>query len=189
VPTHSDHEAQARRRRSCLPTSKIAPEGEDAAHLESGAGQAGIPDEHRSLTATTRPRCRWKYLETLKGKRDGKLICHAISPTPGRRRQDDYHGGLGDALNHIGKRAAICCASPRWPGIRDEGWRRRRRLRAGGPMEDINLHFPGTSAPSRLQTILLAAMIDNHIHTATSSVRPAPHRLEACGGHERRGVA
>jgi formate--tetrahydrofolate ligase len=73
--------------------------------------------------------------------------------------------GLGDALNHIGKRAVICLREPSLGplfGVKGGA--------AGGgyaqvvPMEDINLHFTGDFGAIQLANNLLAAMIDNHVH-------------------------
>jgi formate--tetrahydrofolate ligase len=47
--------------------------------------------------------------------RDGKLVLvTAISPTPAGEGKTTTTVGLGDALNRIGKRASLRCASPRW---------------------------------------------------------------------------
>ena len=97
---------------------------------------------------------------------DGKLILvTAISPTPAGEGKTTTTVGLGDALNHIGKRAVICLREPSLgPVFGMKGGA------AGGcqaqviPMEDINLHFTGDFNAIALANNLLAAMIDNHIH-------------------------
>ena len=104
----------------------------------------GIAEEHLEPYGHYKAKVSLKYLATLKGKKDGKLILvTAMTPTPAGEGKTTTTVGLGDALNH-----------------RQEG---RDRLRepslgpvfgvkggaAGGgyaqvvPMEDINLHFTG----------------------------------------------
>src|SRR4029079_7015802 len=107
-----------------------------------------------------------KYLDTLKSKKDGKLILvTAISPTPAGEGKTTTTVGLGDALNHIGKKAMICLREPSLgPVFGVKGGA------AGGgyaqivPMEDINLHFTGDFGAIQLANNLLAAMLDNHIN-------------------------
>ena len=73
--------------------------------------------------------------------------------------------GLGDALNHIGKKAVICLREPSLGPV----FGMKGGAAGGGyaqvvPMEDINLHFTGDFNAIALANNLLAALIDNHIH-------------------------
>jgi len=126
----------------------------------------GIAEEHLEPYGHTKAKVSLKYLETLKGKKNGKLILvTAMTPTPAGEGKTTTTVGLGDALNHIGKKAMICLREPSLGpvfGIKGGA--------AGGgyaqvvPMEDINLHFTGDFSAIGLANNLLAAMIDNHIH-------------------------
>ncbi len=106
------------------------------------------------------------YIDSLRDRPDGKLILvTAISPTPAGEGKTTTTVGLGDALNHIGKRAIICLREPAMgPVFGVKGGA------AGGgysqivPMEEINLHFTGDFSAIALAHNLLAALIDNHIH-------------------------
>jgi formate--tetrahydrofolate ligase len=126
----------------------------------------GIADEHLEPFGHYKAKISLKYLDTLKGKKDGKLILvTAISPTPAGEGKTTTTVGLGDALNHIGKKALICLREPSLgPVFGVKGGA------AGGgyaqivPMEDINLHFTGDFSAIALANNLLAAMIDNHIN-------------------------
>jgi len=126
----------------------------------------GIGEEHLEPYGHYKAKVSLKYLETLKGKKDGKLVLvTAISPTPAGEGKTTTTVGLGDALNHIGKRAMICLREPSLgPVFGVKGGA------AGGgyaqivPMEDINLHFTGDFGAIQLANNLLAAMIDNHIN-------------------------
>src|SRR5215213_3853892 len=140
-----------------------------AAKMQRIAGVAkeklGIGEEHLEPYGHYKAKISLKYLETLKSKKDGKLILvTAISPTPAGEGKTTTTVGLGDALNHIGKKAIICLREPSLgPVFGVKGGA------AGGgyaqivPMEDINLHFTGDFGAIQLANNLLAAMLDNHI--------------------------
>src|SRR3979411_2140715 len=125
----------------------------------------GIGEEHLEPYGHYKAKVSLKYLETLKGKKDGKLVLvTAISPTPAGEGKTTNTVGLGGALNHIGKKAIICLREPSLgPVFGVKGGA------AGGgyaqivPMEDINLHFTGDFGAIQLANNLLAALIDNHI--------------------------
>jgi formate--tetrahydrofolate ligase len=125
----------------------------------------GIADEHLEPYGHYKAKISLKYLDSLKSKKNGKLILvTAISPTPAGEGKTTTTVGLGDALNHIGKKAMICLREPSLgPVFGVKGGA------AGGgyaqivPMEDINLHFTGDFGAIQLANNLLAAMIDNHI--------------------------
>jgi formate--tetrahydrofolate ligase len=125
----------------------------------------GISEEHLEPYGHYKAKISLKFLDSLKGKKDGKLILvTAISPTPAGEGKTTTTVGLGDALNHIGKKAIICLREPSLgPVFGVKGGA------AGGgyaqivPMEDINLHFTGDFGAIQLANNLLAALIDNHI--------------------------
>ena len=130
------------------------------------AANLGIPEESIEPYGHYKGKISLDYLDTLKGKPDGKLILvTAISPTPAGEGKTTTTVGLGDALNRIGKKAGICLREPSLgPVFGVKGGA------AGGghaqivPMEDINLHFTGDFSAIALANNLLAAMIDNHIN-------------------------
>jgi formate--tetrahydrofolate ligase len=125
----------------------------------------GISEEHLEPYGHYKAKVSLKYLDTLQGKKDGKLVLvTAISPTPAGEGKTTTTVGLGDALNHIGKKAVICLREPSLgPVFGVKGGA------AGGghaqvvPMEDINLHFTGDFGAIQLANNLLAALIDNHV--------------------------
>ncbi len=129
------------------------------------AERLGIAEDHLEPYGHYKAKISLKYLDTLKSKKDGKLILvTAISPTPAGEGKTTTTVGLGDALNHIGKKAVICLREPSLgPVFGVKGGA------AGGghaqvvPMEDINLHFTGDFNAIGLANNLLAAMLDNHI--------------------------
>src|SRR5919106_340209 len=126
----------------------------------------GIAEEHLEPYGHYKAKVSLKYLETLKSKKDGKLILvTAISPTPAGEGKTTTTVGLGDALNHIGKKAIICLREPSLgPVFGVKGGAAGGGYTQVVPMEDINLHFTGDFAAIALANNLLAAMLDNHIN-------------------------
>lgn len=130
----------------------------------------GIPEEELEPFGHYKAKVSLAYLDKLKDKKDGKLILvTAISPTPAGEGKTTTTVGLGDGLNHIGKKAMICLREPSLGpvfgvkgGAAGGGWAQIV------PMEDINLHFTGDFSAIALANNLLAAMIDNHVHHGNS---------------------
>jgi formate--tetrahydrofolate ligase len=126
----------------------------------------GIGEEHLDPYGHYKAKVSLKYLDSLKGKKDGKLVLvTAISPTPAGEGKTTTTVGLGDALNHIGKKAVICLREPSLGPV----FGMKGGAAGGGyaqvvPMEDINLHFTGDFGAIQLANNLLAALIDNHIN-------------------------
>ncbi len=107
-----------------------------------------------------------EFIKAQADKEDGKLILvTAINPTPAGEGKTTTTVGLGDGLNAIGKKAAICIREASLgPCFGMKGGA------AGGgyaqviPMEDMNLHFTGDFHAITSAHNLLSAMIDNHIY-------------------------
>jgi formate--tetrahydrofolate ligase len=139
--------------------AKAKPIGEIAAKL-------GIPTSAIEPYGHYKAKIGLDYVNSLGSKPDGKLILvTAISPTPAGEGKTTTTVGLGDALNHIGKKAIICLREPSLGPV----FGMKGGAAGGGfaqviPMEDINLHFTGDFGAIQLANNLLAAMIDNHIH-------------------------
>ncbi len=125
----------------------------------------GIAEEHLEPYGHYKAKVSLKYLDTLKGRKDGKLILvTAMTPTPAGEGKTTTTVGLGDALNHIGKKAAICLREPSLgPVFGVKGGAAGGGYAQVVPMEDINLHFTGDFSAIALANNLLAAMLDNHI--------------------------
>src|SRR5260370_5737580 len=106
------------------------------------------------------------FIKTLEGRPDGKLILvSAITPTPAGEGKTTTTVGLGDALNHIGKKAAICLREPSLgPCFGMKGGAAGGGYAQVVPMEDINLHFTGDFHAIGAANNLLAALVDNHIY-------------------------
>ncbi|SFE57400.1 Formate-tetrahydrofolate ligase [Sulfitobacter brevis] len=106
------------------------------------------------------------FIDSVQGNPNGKLILvTAINPTPAGEGKTTTTVGLGDGLNRIGKKAAVCIREASLgPNFGMKGGA------AGGgyaqivPMEEMNLHFTGDFHAITSAHNLLSAMIDNHIY-------------------------
>jgi len=125
----------------------------------------GIGEEHLEPYGHYKAKISLKYLDSLQGKKDGKLVLvTAISPTPAGEGKTTTTVGLGDALNHIGKKAVICLREPSLgPVFGVKGGAAGGGYAQVVPMEDINLHFTGDFGAIQLANNLLSALIDNHV--------------------------
>jgi formate--tetrahydrofolate ligase len=126
----------------------------------------GIADEHIIPYGHFKAKLALPYVESLAGRPLGKLVLvTAISPTPAGEGKTTTTVGLGDALNHIGKKAIIALREPSLGPV----FGMKGGATGGGyaqvvPMDDINLHFTGDFHAIALANNLLAATLDNHIH-------------------------
>lgn len=138
--------------------------------IETVAEKLGIPGSALAQYGTDKAKLSLDFVDSVKTRADGKLILvTAVNPTPAGEGKTTTTVGLGDGLNRIGKRAAICIREPSLgPCFGMKGGA------AGGghaqvvPMEDINLHFTGDFHAITSAHNLLAAMIDNHIYWGNS---------------------
>jgi formate--tetrahydrofolate ligase len=130
------------------------------------AAKVGIPADALVPYGTTKAKVSFSYINTLKDKKDGKLILvTAISPTPAGEGKTTTTVGLGDGLNRIGKKAMMCLREPSLgPCFGVKGGAAGGGYAQVVPMEDINLHFTGDFHAITSAHNLLSAMIDNHIY-------------------------
>jgi formate--tetrahydrofolate ligase len=126
----------------------------------------GIAAEHVLPFGHHKAKLALPFVRSLEGRPEGKLVLvTAISPTPAGEGKTTTTVGLGDALNHIGKRALIALREPSLGPV----FGLKGGATGGGraqvvPMEDINLHFNGDFHAVAAAHNLLAATLDNHIH-------------------------
>jgi len=144
---------------------EIAREAKMQPITEVGA-KLGIPSEQLMQYGPSKAKMSFDYLDSLKGKPDGKLILvTAISPTPAGEGKTTTTVGLGDGLNRIGKKAMIALREPSLgPCFGVKGGAAGGGYAQVVPMEDINLHFTGDFHAITSAHNLLSALIDNHIY-------------------------
>ena len=144
---------------------EIAREAKKKPIQEIGA-KLGIASEHLLPYGHDKAKISESFIKSLEGKADGKLILvTAINPTPAGEGKTTTTVGLGDGLNRIGKKAAICLREPSLgPCFGVKGGAAGGGYAQVVPMEDINLHFTGGFHAIGVANNLLAALVDNHIH-------------------------
>ncbi|WP_028954670.1 formate--tetrahydrofolate ligase [Sulfitobacter sp. 20_GPM-1509m] len=144
---------------------QIAREANKLKIQEIGA-KLGIPEDDLLPYGHDKAKVSQSFINGVQGRANGKLILvTAINPTPAGEGKTTTTVGLGDGLNRIGKKAAICIREASLgPNFGMKGGA------AGGgraqivPMEDMNLHFTGDFHAITSAHALLSAMIDNHIY-------------------------
>jgi len=110
------------------------------------------------------------YLNKVQPRPNAKLILvTAITPTTAGEGKTTTTVGLGDALNHIGKKTIVCLREPSLgPCFGVKGGAAGGGYAQVVPMEDINLHFTGDFHAIGVANNLLAALVDNHIYWGNS---------------------
>ncbi len=133
---------------------------------EVAEAKLGLPRSALEPYGRYKAKISLNHLCKLGDRPDGKLILMtAITPTPAGEGKTTTTVGLGDALNHLGKRAAICLREPSLgPCFGVKGGAAGGGFAQVVPMEEINLHFTGDLHAIGAANNLLAALIDNHIY-------------------------
>ncbi len=148
---------------------EIAREANKKPIQEIGA-KLDIPSEHLLPYGHDKAKVSADFIAAQRSKSDGKLILvTAINPTPAGEGKTTTTVGLGDGLNRIGKKAAICIREASLgPCFGMKGGAAGGGYAQVVPMEEMNLHFTGDFHAITSAHNLLSAMIDNHIHWGNS---------------------
>jgi len=126
----------------------------------------GIPSDHLLPYGHDKAKVSQDFINSVQDRPDGKLILvTAINPTPAGEGKTTTTVGLGDGLNAIGKKAAICIREASLgPNFGMKGGAAGGGYAQVVPMEEMNLHFTGDFHAITSAHNLLSAMIDNHIY-------------------------
>ncbi len=126
----------------------------------------GIGPEHLLPFGHDKAKVSEEFIRSVQGNKDGHLILvTAMTPTPAGEGKTTTTVGLGDGLNAIGKKAAICIREASLgPCFGMKGGAAGGGYAQVVPMEDMNLHFTGDFHAITSAHNLLSAMIDNHIY-------------------------
>jgi formate--tetrahydrofolate ligase len=131
------------------------------------ARELGLRDDEIEPYGSTKAKITLAAIERLEAERPrGKyVVVTAISPTPLGEGKSTTTVGLGQGLNKIGRKAAVCIRQPSLGpvfgikgGAAGGGWSQVI------PMEDFNLHLTGDVHAIGAAHNLAAAFLDNHIH-------------------------
>ena len=144
---------------------EIAREAQKNPIQDIGA-KLGIPTEALLPYGHDKAKVGQEFITSLADRPNGKLILvTAINPTPAGEGKTTTTVGLGDGLNRIGKKAAICIREASLgPNFGMKGGAAGGGYAQVVPMEDMNLHFTGDFHAITSAHNLLSAMIDNHIY-------------------------
>ncbi|MCC5779105.1 formate--tetrahydrofolate ligase [Nitratireductor sp. B36] len=125
-----------------------------------------IPSEHLLPYGHDKAKVSAEFIAEARKNGNGKLILvTAINPTPAGEGKTTTTVGLGDGLNRIGKKAAICIREASLgPCFGVKGGAAGGGYAQVVPMEDMNLHFTGDFHAITSAHNLLSALIDNHIY-------------------------
>ena len=144
---------------------EIAREAQKRPIQEIGA-KLGIGSDDLLPYGHDKAKVSQSFINSVQGNSNGKLILvTAINPTPAGEGKTTTTVGLGDGLNRIGKKAAICIREASLgPNFGMKGGAAGGGYAQVVPMEDMNLHFTGDFHAITSAHSLLSAMIDNHIY-------------------------
>ena len=148
---------------------EIAREANKKSIQEIGA-KLDITSDHLLPYGHDKAKVSQEFINSVKDKKHGKLILvTAINPTPAGEGKTTTTVGLGDGLNKIGKKAAICIREASLgPCFGMKGGAAGGGYAQVVPMEEMNLHFTGDFHAITSAHNLLSAMIDNHIYWGNS---------------------
>ncbi len=134
--------------------------------IQQIADRLGIPPDAIEPYGRHKAKVGLDFISGLESRPDGALVLvTGINPTPAGEGKTTTTVGLGDALNRLGKRAAICLREPSLgPSFGMKGGAAGGGYAQVVPMDQINLHFTGDFHAITSANNLLAAMIDNSIY-------------------------
>jgi formate--tetrahydrofolate ligase len=137
-----------------------------------------IPEDQLEYYGNNKAKLPLSLIDPQKISQSKLILVTAITPTPAGEGKTTVSIGLGDGLNHIGKKAMTVIREPSLGpvfGIKGGA--------AGGgrsqviPMVDINLHFTGDFSAVEKANNLLAALIDNNIQAKQGNLGIDPRTV------------
>ncbi|MFA8387750.1 MAG: formate--tetrahydrofolate ligase [Pelagibaca sp.] len=144
---------------------EIAREAQKRPIMEIGE-KIGIGSEDLLPYGHDKAKVSQSFINSVQDRPNGKLVLvTAINPTPAGEGKTTTTVGLGDGLNHIGKKAMVCIREASLgPNFGMKGGAAGGGYSQVVPMEDMNLHFTGDFHAITSAHSLLSAMLDNHIY-------------------------
>ncbi|HEX7838434.1 MAG TPA: formate--tetrahydrofolate ligase [Kofleriaceae bacterium] len=110
-------------------------------------------------------------IDRTRAARSKLILVSAVTPTPAGEGKTTTSIGLADGLSRLGKRAAVVLREPSLGPV----FGMKGGATGGGrarviPHNDINLHFNGDFSAIEKAHNLLAAVVDNHLHSKKSAL-------------------
>lgn len=148
-------------------------------HIREVASSIGISESQLEYYGQDKAKLPLDLIDHDKIKSSNLVLVTAMTPTPAGEGKTTTSIGLGDALNHIGKRTVTVLREPSLGpvfgikgGAAGGGWSQVI------PMVDINLHFTGDFHAIEKANNLLSALIDNNIQSKTKSIGIDPRTVQ-----------
>jgi len=134
--------------------------------IEAIAEKMGLQRADIELYGDNMAKIKLETLEKLRDRPNAKyIVVTAITPTPLGEGKSTTTVGLGQGMQHVGKRATIAIRQPsQGPTFGIKGGAAGGGYSQVVPMEQFNLHMTGDIHAITAANNLLAAMIDNHIY-------------------------
>ena len=151
-----------------LATAKPRPIAEIAARL-------GLTADEIEPYGRIKAKLPLARIDLARAAKSKLILVSAVTPTPAGEGKTTTSIGLADGLSRLGKRAAVVLRAPSLGpvfGMKGgaTGGGRARLI----PHADINLHFNGDFAAVEKAHNLLAAVVDNHLHSKKSTLELDP---------------
>ncbi|WP_445384307.1 formate--tetrahydrofolate ligase [Robiginitalea sp. IMCC44478] len=147
-------------------------------HIRDIASKLNIPEQQLEYYGSNKAKLPLSLIQQKKVDNANLILVTAITPTPAGEGKTTVSIGLGDGLNHIGKKALTVIREPSLGpvfgikgGAAGGGWSQVI------PMVDINLHFTGDFNAIEKANNLLAALIDNNIQARTGNLGIDPRTV------------
>lgn len=147
-------------------------------HIREIASKLDIKEDQLEYYGSDKAKLPLDLIDKNTVKESSLILVTAITPTPAGEGKTTTSIGLGDALNHIGKKTVTVLREPSLGpvfgikgGAAGGGWSQVI------PMVDINLHFTGDFHAIEKANNLLAALIDNNIQSKTKSLGIDPRTV------------
>ncbi len=149
--------------------------------IQDIGAKLGIAKDHLLPFGHDKAKVSADFIRSVQDRPDGRLVLvTAMNPTPAGEGKTTTTVGLGDGLNAIGTKAAICIREASLgPCFGMKGGAAGGGYAQVVPMEEMNLHFTGDFHAITSAHNLLAAMLDNHIYWGNSlgiDIRRIAHR-------------
>lgn len=137
----------------------------DLLPIHKVAETIGLTQEDLELFGKYKAKIDFSTIQRVSENEEGKLILvTSINPTPAGEGKSTVTIGLGDAMNHVGKKTVIALREPSLgPVMGIKGGATGGGYAQVLPMEDINLHFTGDMHAITTANNALSALLDNHI--------------------------
>ncbi|WP_088341577.1 formate--tetrahydrofolate ligase [Robiginitalea sediminis] len=147
-------------------------------HIKEIASGLDIAESHLHYYGPDKAKLPLSLIDKGRMGNANLILVTAITPTPAGEGKTTTSIGLGDGLNRLGKKAITVIREPSLGpvfgikgGAAGGGWSQVI------PMADINLHFTGDFNAIEKANNLLAALIDNNLHSKTGNLGIDPRTV------------